>query len=89
MVHQWVQEDWLHRRESFLFYCPIYGGVESEQSFILSEPFSSERLILVGTHHRGVISGVVWWQKNVSHMRQVVFLGRGEHKVFVTDSSKV
>ena len=48
------------------FYCSVHSDASSEKCLIFPEPFCHERLLLGGPHCRGVISGVVQWQKHAA-----------------------
>ena len=58
LVYQWGQEDWFHRREYLPFKISVNGGVFSKQRLILSELFTSERLVLGVFHGRQIIAGL-------------------------------
>ena len=50
LVHQGVQEDWLHRRDNMIFKGSVHGGISSEYCWVLPKHFGSERLLLGGSH---------------------------------------
>ena len=59
MFHNWQQENVLHRCDSLLFNCPVYGGLASEECLFLRNIFAliacSRMVPIVGDNFRGYV----------------------------------
>ena len=75
LIHQWGKEYWFQRRDDLLFRGSVHGGVFSKQRLVLSELFSSKRLLLGVTHALWVVAWVVRRHKLESFMLPIL-LGR-------------
>ena len=68
LVHQWGQEEWLHRHEDMSFKGYVHVSISSEKWLVLSKTFGSEHCLLGGSHRWWVIDWVVQWHRYVSRL---------------------
>ena len=89
MVHQWVQEDWFHRCDSYIFNGSVQDSVTSKERLFLLNFFSSYHLLLGGSNFLWLIAWIVRGHKFIACLCYVFLFCNRQSQVFVPASSKV